>query len=374
MLDSETTSEPTSEPTSETTSGTEFPESTPTSTDAKSVESDQPRETSTSEEVDAEGGLLAKTVDAAVYGLSLPERVARAMIGTAGGALRGTARVAVPDAFKGGRFYEITVKKMLGFLADDIGRLDSAGSAGKPKNAGQDQFVIKKAVGNVIDVAGLAVFHVSPIWVIAIFSDIVHGTRTYLNALVKELKEQGVLPENETVENIDHLLAALQNTSGALANNLDTPPVTVDQLRNTVGQLRAQASATDLTRVISTSDMARVWNQIEETMLKEHRSLLEVSSAVAMMTYSQLVRAGKGAVGTVKVALDLFSDNVVEYYLDAFVRIHQKGYYESVMEVYGTFVDDLQLLFEPSAVTTTEKVLRFGWLRRLWRWLWRKDR
>ncbi len=120
--------------------------------------------------------------------------------------------------------------------------------------------------------------------------------------------------------------------------------------------------------------MARVWNQIEETMLKEHRSLLEVSNAFAMMTYSQLVRAGKGAVGTVKVALDLFSDNVVEYYLDAFVRIHPKGYYESVMEVYGTFVDDLQLLFVPSAVTTTEKVLRFGWLRRLWRWLWRKDR
>ena len=89
-----------------------------------------------------------------------------------------------------------------------------------------------------------------------------------------------------------------------------------------------------------------------------------------MMTYSQLVRAGKGAVGTVKVALDLFSDNVVEHYLDAFTRIRQKGYYESVMEVYGNFVDDLQPLFQPSSVTTTEKVLRFGWLRRLWRWLW----
>jgi hypothetical protein len=314
-----------------------------------------------------------------MYGLSLPERLARVMISTAGGALRGTARVAVPDAFKEGRLYEITVKKMLGFLADDIGRLERAGpgaalAEGRPANPEKDQFVVKKAIGNVIDVAGLAVFHVSPIWVIAIFSDIVHGTRTYLKALVKELKEQGVLPENQTIGNVDHLLEALENTSGTLANSLDTPPVTVDQLRAAVARLRAQASEADLTEVISTEDMARVWNQIEATMLEEHRSLLEVSNAVAMITYTQLVRAGKGAVGTVKVALDLFSDNVVEYYLEAFSRIHHKGYYESVLEVYEHFVDDLRHLFEPSGVTTTEKLLRFGWLRRFWRWLWRRGR
>ena len=321
--------------------------------------------------------ILSRTVGAAVYGLSLPERLARVMISTAGGALRGTARVAVPDAFKEGRLYEITVNKMLGFLADDVGRLEAArpGAAlaeGLPADPEKDQFVVKKAVGNVIDVAGLAVFHVSPIWVIAIFSDIVHGTRTYLKALVKELKEQGVLPENQTIGNIDHLLEALQNTSGTLANSLDTPPVTVAQLRTAVTRLRTQASEADLTEVISTEDMARVWNQIEATMLKEHRSLLEVSNAVAMITYTQLVRAGKGAVGTVKVALDLFSDNVVEYYLEAFSRIHHKGYYESVLEVYEHFVDDLRHLFEPSGVTTTEKFLRFGWLRRFWRWLWRR--
>ena len=325
---------------------------------------------SSTEAVEADEGIVGKTVDAAVYGLSLPERVARAMIGTAGGVVRGTARMAVPDAFKEGRLYEITVKKMLGFLADDIGRLESAVGTAPD---GTDQFVVKKAVGNVIDVAGLAVFHVSPIWVIAIFSDIVYGTRTYLNALVKELKEEGVLPESQTVENIDHLLAALQSTSGTLANNLDTPPVTVEQLRNTVSQLRTQAASTDLTGLISTEDMARVWNEIEETVRLEDRSLLEVSNAVAMMTYTQLVRAGKGAYGSVKVALDLFSDNVVEYYFEAFGRIHEKGYYESVMEVYASFVDDLAHLFDTSGVTTTEKVLRGRWIRRFFTWLFRRQ-
>lgn len=319
-----------------------------------------------------EDGLVTKTVDAAVYGLSLPERVARAMVGTTSTIVRDTARVAVPDAFKQGRLYEITVRKMLGFLADDLGKLKQAVEDGDPRKQGDspdDQFVVKKAVGNAVDVAGLAVFHVSPIWVIAILSDVVLGTKSYLNTLVTELKKEGVLPESETIDNVDALLDSLQKTSGALADNLDTPPITVDQLRSTVTKLRNEATRVNLAEVVSADDLARVWNEIEETVRLEGRSPLEVSSAVAMMTYSQMLRAGKGAYGTVKVALDLLSDNVIEHYFDAFQRIHEKGYYECILESYEQFVEDLRLLFDASAQTTTETIVRGRWLRRCWGWL-----
>ncbi len=316
-----------------------------------------------------ESGLISKAVDATVYSLSLPERVARGMIGTASSTARDLAKLAVPDAMKEAQLYRLTVEKMLGFLADDVGKLASAepspsGEDGEhdPASGDDDQFVVKKAVGNVIDVGGLAVLHVSPVWVLAVVSDVAFGAKTYLNALVGELKEQGVIEGSETIDGVDQLLAALQRTSGSLADSLDTPPVTTEQLQKTVDELRAHAKEVDLTKLISKDDMARVWSEIEETVRVENRSLLEVSNAVAMMTYSQMVRAGRGAVGSVKVALDLFSDNVVDYYLGAFAKIREKGYYTCVLEVYDQFVVDLRHLFEPSSKTATEAVLRGGWI------------
>ena len=309
---------------------------------------------------------LSRTLDVAAYGLSLPERLARAMVGTTSRALRGTAELAVPDAFKGGQLYEITVRKMLGFLADDVGRLTVAGPA-QDREESEDGQVAKIAVGNAIDFAGMAVLHVSPMWVLAIFSDVALGTKSYLGALVTELKTQGVLSDSETIEGVDELLDALQKTSGTLASSIDSPPISVEQLRASVTQLREQASKANLAKLVSASDLERVWGEIEEATKLEGRSVFEVSSAVAMMTYTNVVRAGKGAVGTVTVALDLIGDNVVDHYLGALARIREKGYYECVMETYEEFVEDLRHMFDTSAQSTTEKIIRGGWLRRLWR-------
>ena len=97
---------------------------------------------------------------------------------------------------------------------------------------GEDsQYLMKKAVGNVIDVAGLTVLHLSPLWVLALFSDVTMGTKKYLNTLADELKKQGVLEKSATIDSIDSILDSLQKTSGILADNLDTPPLTVEQLK-----------------------------------------------------------------------------------------------------------------------------------------------
>jgi hypothetical protein len=296
------------------------------------------------------------------------------MVGGACAVLRETASVAVPGAIQRSRLYSTAVRKMLDFLVTDIGKLrcPPAGDAASETAAaaGEDsQYVVKKAIGNVIDLAGLTVLHVSPFWVIAIFSDVALGTKTYLRALAEELKRQGVIEKSATIDNIDNLLGALEETSGALAENLDTPPVTVAQLRTSVTRLRQEAGRIDLTRVISSEDVAAVWNELERTASREGRSLLEVSGAVAMMTYTQLVRTGKGAYSSAKVGFDLVNDNIVQHYREALQRIHQRGYYQAVLETYEPYVQGLRLLFESCTETTTEQLLRGKPFRRLWRWL-----
>ena len=318
---------------------------------------------------DGDDGVVSRAVDATLYGLSLPERMARGMIGCTSGLLRETASVAVPDALKTTRLYDMTVRKMLGFLVEDVGKLRGEGEEGESSGEGGEgsQYLMKKAVGNVIDVAGLTVLHLSPLWVFAIFSDATMGTKKYLNALADELKKQGVLEKSATVESIDNLLDSLQKTSGLLADNLDTPPLTMEELKNSVRKLREEGERVDLVKSIPTEDFAAVWDEIQKTAQLEGRSILEVSNAVAMMTFGQITRAGKGAYATVKVGFDLVNDNIIDYYSRAFDRIDEKGYYESVLEAYEPYAQGLRHLFHTETETTTEQVLRGKPFRALWR-------
>ncbi len=314
---------------------------------------------------DAESGLVQRGVDAALYGLSLPERVARGMVGGTSAVLKETAELAVPDAMKKSRLYTMTVQKMLGFLVDDVGKLRSEADGGEKDGEGDD-YLAKKAVGNVIDIAGLAVFHMSPLWVLAIFSDATMGTKTYLNALSAELKEQGILEKSATIDSLDAMLDTLQETSGLLADDLDTPPLTLEKLKESVRKLREESKRVDLVKAFPKEDLAAIWNEIEKTAKTENRSILEVSNAVAMMTFSQVTRAGQAAVATVQVGFDLLDDNVLDYYSQAFKDIREKGYYESVMEAYEPYVQGLKHLFEKSTETTTEQVFKGTFFRSLW--------
>jgi hypothetical protein len=326
-------------------------------------------------------GPALEAAQGALYAVSLPERALRAMVGTASGLLRESARAAVPDAMKGSKLYELTVRKMLGFLIRDVGGFEGvaaekvAGSYLGPAVEGTavaapvpegSEFLVKKALGNALDIAGIATLHVSPLWVIAVFSDIVHGARTYLHALGEELRARGVIAKDAQFEGVDGLLKAIQTVSGAVADNLDTPPVTVSELEKMVKTLREESKKVDLRHLLPEQEVANLWSGIQEAARLEGRSPFEVSSAMAMMVYNQLLRVGQGAVSTVKVGFDILNDNVISYYLTSLAELSRKGYYQSLLEASGPYLRGLRHLFEPSRETYTEKVLKGKPLRALW--------
>jgi hypothetical protein len=328
-------------------------------------------------------GALDSVKGGALYTVSLPERALRAMVGAASGLLRESARAAVPDAMKTSKLYELTVKKMLGFLIRDFGGLSEAGRtpvppattlsppvlAGGPAAPAPEgtEYMVKKALGNAIDIAGLVTLHLSPLWLIAVFSDVVLGARAYLNALGDELRARGVIDSDEQFEGVDGLLAAIQKFSGKLADNLDTPPVTVKELKKTVETLRAESTKMDLRKVIPEAEIQKLWAQIHDEARLTGRSPFEVSSALAMMVYNQLARVGQGAVGSVKVGFDLLHDNVFEYYRDSLAEMKRKGYYQCLVDATGPYLAGLRHLFEPSRESITEKVLKGKPIRALWK-------
>jgi hypothetical protein len=210
------------------------------------------------------------------YVVSLPERLVRTAAAVAGGAVHETAQLLLPRLVRRSRLYEVSAKNLLRILVEGVGAVEGSSTA-EPKVAGAGELAVRKGAGNVVELGSILAFGFSPLWLLAATSDVTHGSRVYLKALVDELKAAGVVAEEADVGSVDELLGVLEGTSGRTARLIDLPPLELEELRTSLEELRAGAS--DLP---SQDELARVYRGLRIEAERENRSLLEVSSGIGL--------------------------------------------------------------------------------------------
>src|SRR5580698_10524946 len=134
-----------------------------------------------------------------LYTLSLPERAVRSTVGVTAGASREAA-------------HALVIASSLNFLTEDIGGVEQQARPGEAPNV--DNFLARKAVGNFVDLAGLATLHLSPIWVFAVVSDVAYGSKVYLNELAAELRQRGLIRPDSTIDRVEDLFDAIRSATG----------------------------------------------------------------------------------------------------------------------------------------------------------------
>lgn len=288
-----------------------------------------------------------------LYGVSLPERLLRSGIGLTAGAVKEVAGVLIPQAFQSAKSYEIAIENSLSFLTETIGGVADPTAA--DDEAGEH--IARKAVGNFVDLAGLATLHVSPMWMLAAVSDIAYGSKTYVREVALELKQQGVIDDASTIHQIDDILDAIQRSSGSAASTFDKPPLSVDELRTTLGQIRAELGDADLKKLLPEHEVRRLWTEMQSAATQEHVGLLGVSSAMTMQMLDEVKTVSTGALTGIRVAGGLFDRNVLDHYRESLTRIRENGFYDTVAESYKPYVDALWHNFAGERETWTEQLL-----------------
>ena len=305
------------------------------------------------------------------YSLSLPERTVRSTVGLAAGAAKEAAELLVPQSFQSSKTYEIVLKNSLKFLTEDIG-----GVEGEKTNEadGAKNFAARKAVGNFIDMAGWATLAVSPVWMMAIVSDIAYGTKTYTQELAGELKKQGLIDEDSTINDIEDVLSAVQTTTGRTASMIDTPPLSVEELKKSLDETKQAITSADLRQLLPEAEIKKYWQEMKDISTKENVSLIGVSGALTMHTLGKVGTVGKGTLTGVGVVGGLFNKHVIGHYSDAIKQVHERGLYQSVKESSEPYVEALWNNFSEDRETWTEKIVSgkvfqsaygklSGWLR-----------
>ena len=290
-----------------------------------------------------------------LYGLSLPERALRSGVSLVGGAVRESAGLLVPQAFQDSKTYTLLVRQTLDFLVQDVGGVELPRDPSAP--AAVENFVARKTVGNFIELANLATVHLSPMLVLAVVSDVAYGSTTYLKEFAAELKQQGLIDDDSTIHHAEDLLTAVSRASSITASAFDTPPLSVEGLRDTINQTTEAVKQIAPGKLIPKSELDRLWQEMHTLATKEQVSVWQLSGAMTLYAMNKLGVAARGALSTVRVAGLLVDRHIVDYYRGALAEITEKGFYQTLSEASGPYVEAVWRNFSTSKGTITEDLV-----------------
>ncbi len=308
-----------------------------------------------------------------LYTLSLPERTVRSTIAMAAGAATHAAEFLVPRAFQDSKTYSVVVRNSLKFLTKDVGGVARQGT---DENPTADDFLARKTVGNFVDLAGMATLHVSPLWILAIVSDVAYGSTTYVRELAAELKQQGLIDDASTIHHVDDVLEAVRRASGEAAGLFDTPPLSLEQLKASLDETRKAVQSADYLGVLPESEVKRYWQEMKEISTRDGVSLLGVSGALSLHALGKVTTVARGTFAGVQVAGSLVNRHVIEHYTSALAALKERGLYASLRETAEPYLEAVWNNFSGNKTTLTEDVVTgralTRWMGKIAGWFGRK--
>ena len=270
------------------------------------------------------------------YLVSLPERTARAGAALTGGLVYETTEVMLPLAVRRSKLYQALVGRLLRIMIELVGGVEGVYPA---QEMPVRELLVRKTAGNVVELSSFVAVGWSPVWLLAGASDLVGGTKVYLRTLVSELRDAGVLAPEADVASFEELLTVLEGTSGVLADTVDVPPLNVSSARASWQELRQQAA--DLP---DAAGLEKIFAELQLAASKEDRSILEISSMVAL--------------GAVRSGVRLGSVHIFDYYRRALRTIVEEGLLSFLRRTSTPYLTRAGSHFDPRSITYSERLLR----------------
>ena len=291
-----------------------------------------------------------------VYALSLPERYVRGLSALLGGIFKETTDILVPGVVKDTTSYNIFVGNILRFTVENVG-----GVKGVYDDKGlEGEFATRKLIGNTIEGVGIATIHLSPLWFFAFFADSVKGGQAYLERLHEEMVENGYIDPETSADSFTTLFEGLERTTTSFAQNIDTPPLTKDEILSNIEEIRDSISdlLSNSGSIASgtVTEMSNVLQDFMNTATDEGQSLLELGGLLTLQTTNRVKQLGGLTVSAPNVAGKMLYENILGYYSDTLTEIHERGYANVASDTIEPYGQAILNQFSTEKITWTERL------------------
>ncbi len=293
------------------------------------------------------------------YLLSLPERLVRSASALAAGLVREIGNVTLPKSVRQTRLYQTMVESTLRFLVEQVGQVDGAYPA-EGKLA--ENFLLKRTLGDGIDIAGIAAFHASPVWVLAALADLSGAGRQLMDEIASSLKDEGLLERDVSFESVDQILDGLERTAGQLASSIRFPPLDIAGLRREWSALKESAKTIPPRSLPSAGLVREEWESLKQTAAAQHRTVLELSSLIALSTVravpANLLWLSRCARTATLRTGRFFSEALLDHYRTTLKEIRETGYLEYWRREFRPYLRAAAAQFSLTHQSLTERLLK----------------
>src|SRR5215203_2861324 len=278
----------------------------------------------------------ARSVLSRSYLASLPERTARAGAALTGGLVYEASEVVLPLAVRRSKLYQAMVGRLLRLTIELVGGVEGVYPT---QEMPVRELLVRKTAGNVVELSSFLAVGWSPVFLLAGASDLVGGTKVYLRTLVTELQDADLLAADADVASFEELLTALEDTSGVLADTVDVPPLNIASVRTSWQELQKQVA--DLP---DAAGLEKIFSDLQLAARQEDRSILEISSMVAL--------------GAVHAGVRMGNVHIFEYYRGALRTIVEEGLLSVLRRTSTPYLTRARSHFDPESSTYSERLLR----------------
>ena len=315
-------------------------------------------------------GERGSLLDTLLYGMSIPERTVRSTSAIVGGIVGESAARLIPTAFRSSKSYDVFIQQSLNIVIHDVGGVpnhslnNSAKPAATPDpesatpaESAQESQLAQKAIGGLLDIAGGATLHLSPMTVLAVFNDVAYGSTVYLNKLTEELKREGVIDDTSTIHHASDLIEAMRSSSARAGGALEAPPISVDAMQQTIAEISQEITKVNPRSLLPQAEIERMWKEMEAAATEADASLWDVSATMTMFAMNRVTLTTRGALSSVRVAGNLLDEHLVQHYFSALIEIQEQGLYETLSTASSPYVEAVWQNFETERETWTVEIL-----------------
>lgn len=291
-----------------------------------------------------------------LYIATLPERTIRSLLSATTGVTSLLTGLLLPKAVKESATYRVTFGMLQQFLIEKVAEVEQESQDIVLK----DKYVMRKTAGSVIEGIGLLSVRFSPVWMLAILSDVAGGSKVYLKRLIKDLERNNLIEEGASYDNVYDVLDGINNSSRMGVDAIDLPPISKEEFSEFKDSLVSQFHQNNSSSLKMYQDLEGVYKKMNETSKSEKISLSKLNGAMTLDLMKNTSKKGFDITKvSAKTSLDMIHEVVIDNYIESLDELNHIGKRKYLIDHMTPFMKQFKRHYKGEKVTMTEKAIRW---------------
>lgn len=291
------------------------------------------------------------------YMISMPERVVRSSVSIITSVTTLVSKLLFPKFLKESATYRVTYGMLQQFLVEKVAGVEQESKEFNLKK----NYVARKTAGSIIEGIGLVSVRFSPVWMLAIISDVSGGSKEYFLRVMEDLRKNKLIDEEAKYNSVYELLDGIQATTKVGVDAIDMPPITKEDFIEFKDKIQLQYHQNNEMTKKLFKELEMIYKEMNTISKEKKLNLSELNGAMTMDLMK--VGAKKGvdiSIMTTKTSLSMLNELIIGSYKESLHELTKQGKRSYFIRHMEPFIKQIKKQYNKSYPTLTERLLHLG--------------